>query len=355
MPPAPQNAAAPAPGGTTVGKPVASAPEVSAEAAAFPVPEPLAFVRDGQIFLLAPENNAPARITTMGNCRAPAWRRDGQRLAWIRDTAKTVTDARGERRPVGEVWLSDPSGTDLKRLVAGSANPISAVEWQEDGAGLIVVTPEFATSDGARLMDLNGLVAGKAVGCNGLWPCARASSPYIIEQHDYTRGYGAEEFFLLDSALKPVGYAPELTDLSVALEPGLQWAAIVEPDDANAAWADQRDRLYLLAHPRIEPADWLSRNAKGDAAAGKIVEAPGLPQRAELVYETARVITDVAWSWDGKYVAFVESDRMESADATHSVLYVVEVATRSVKPLLGNVAEPAWRPVPRDPSPTSGT
>jgi hypothetical protein len=291
----------------------------------------------------------------MGRCRAPAWRRDGQRLAWIRDTDKTVVDARGEGFVAGEVWLSDATGTELQKVSAGPANALSAVEWQEDGAGLLVRTPEFTTSDALRFMDFNGVATGKPVGCNGLWPCVRQSAPYLLEQHDYTRGYGAQEFFLANHALERVGYLPELTDLFAAVEPGLQWAAIVEPDDANVPWANQKDRLYLLSRPRVEAADWLQKNAKGDSAAGKIVEAPGLPARAELVYETQRVIGQVAWSWDGKYVAFVESDRTEAADPAQSVLYLLEVATRNVKPLLRHVSDPAWRPVPRDAPSPKGT
>jgi predicted small lipoprotein YifL len=348
QPPAATNAGPKADADAAAEQPRPSKGAPSADVSASAVPEALAFVRDGNVFILFPENNSPAQVTTMGNCRAPAWRRDGDRIAWVRDTDKTIADARGEERPIAEVWVSDPTGTDLEKLTAGPANPVSAVQWQEDGAGLIVVTPEFATSDGARLMNLHGLVSGEAVGCNGLWPAADPAAPYIIEQHDYTRGHGAEEIFLADHNLKRVGYAPELTDLAAAIEPGLGWAAIVEPDDANADWASQKDRLYLLAGPQIEDASWLQKNAKGDAAAGKVVEAPGLPARAELVYETAKVIGEVTWSWDGKYVAFVESERTESADARNSVLYVIEVATRSVKPLLRNVSEPTWRPVPGD-------
>lgn len=309
------------------------------------VPSPLTFVRGGNVYLLRPDSPEPVAMTTQGNCRTPAWSRDGRRLAYIHDLAATVEDVRGEQKPVSEVWVTDASGGSRRRVPLAARTTIVEMVWTPQGDSLMVTTAHAATSDGAWRLGLDGKSHGEPVGCNRLQACDRAESPYILEEHDYTRGWGAEEVFLVGPDLKHTAYATEMTDLMPTVSPHLDWAALVEPDDPDRPWTDQSDRLYLAAAPRFEPPDWLSRKVGVGPEETPASMKPQLPSRSVLVFGSVRALHSLAFSWDGKYLAFVAEERSPDSGTAQCKLYIISVPDGAVKLIVEDAREPAWKPV----------
>jgi hypothetical protein len=309
------------------------------------VPSPLTFVRGGNVYLLRPDSPEPLAMTTQGNCRTPAWSRDGRRLAYIHDLEATVEDVRGEQKPVSEVWVTDASGDSRHRVPLADRTTIAEMVWTPQGDALMVRTAHAATSDGAWRLGLDGKSHGEPVGCNRLQPCDRAESPYILEEHNYARGWGAEEVFLVGPDLKHTAYATEMTDLMPAISPHLDWAALVEPDDPDRPWTDQSDRLYLAATPRFEAPDALGKGTGRDPEESPASMKPQLPSRSLLMFESRRSLHSLAFSTDGKYLAFAAEERSVESGTSQCKLYVISVPDGAVKLIVEDAREPAWRPV----------
>ena len=134
-----------------------------------------------------------------------------------------------------------------------------------------------------------------------------------------------------------------MTDLSPLFSPDCHWAAVVEPDDAQADFAKRRDRLYLVSDPAFTDADWLEENAKGDSATAKIADPNGLPTRAVKAYETAGALGDLAWSPDNQWLAFTTEERTKSPDDSKAELWLLNLRTKQARLLLTGGAEPAWQ------------
>jgi hypothetical protein len=301
-------------------------------------PAAYAFVRDGYLFVSSQGTPDPQQVTAIGGCHSPAWARSGQLLAFVRNTKVMMSTAVGDA-PAAEVWMCKPDGADMRCVVSSSVEGVGAgiwaVAWTPDDAAIIVCDCQWATSGGAWRVELSGEISAGPVSCNGLSEVDRPGVAFAIEKHDYTRGYGAEEIFLVDSYLRPQAYATELTDLFPSLSPRLRWAAVTGLGGSSAV---------LIENPVFEGPGWLERNASGDATTGNVCRPAGLPRRARSVFESDGRICGVSWSWDDQYVGFTVLEEQDTEGSGPGDFWVVETETGKAWCALRNVSDVAWRP-----------
>ena len=310
------------------------------------VPAPLAFVHKGDIYLAIVGEATAKPLTHFGNCRCPAWSRDGTQLAFVRDHKDMLDTGAGEA-PAGEVWLCKADGSGARKLAESAKDRlgpgISGLAWDCDDKGIVAMAGLAATSGGLWHIALDGTVTGGKQGANMLQAVA---SGFAIAEHNYTRGYGAEEVFVIDGNLKQTGYATEMTDLFPVFSLDCALAAVVNPDNPKADKSDQKDCITLIAKPAFADAGWLEKNAKGDAAEGKIADPNGLPTRAVKAYESALPLGSLAFSPDGRRLAFVAEPRPGNEPSALAQVWLLDLRTREASLTLRDGAEPAWQPAP---------
>mgnify|MGYP002682456950 CR=1 FL=1 len=72
---------------------------------------------------------------------------------------------------------------------------------------------------------------------------------------------------------------------------------------------------------------------------------PQLPSRSLLMFESRRSLHSLAFSTDGKYLAFAAEERSVESGTSQCKLYVISVPDGAVKLIVEDAREPAWRPV----------
>ena len=85
----------------------------------------LAFVRANQIYTVAKSGGAVKQLTTVGKNYRPKWSPDGQRIAYIKETAAGAKD----------VWVMSATGA-AKTRVTHLGTVTAAASWSPDGSTL---------------------------------------------------------------------------------------------------------------------------------------------------------------------------------------------------------------------------
>jgi len=337
-------AASPSPGATPVATATAT-PAVTARATATPAVTAaptatpsaglgkLAFMRDGDIWVLDVGSGQERQLTSDGGNKEPRWSRDGRWLAF----------AKGE---AGAIWVMREDGSDAS-LVAESAR--AGIVWApgenrltyatgEGALGLVDVESgeqqEFALSDDeisrfAWLPDGKGLVLE-------LWERQELASPptaWIVKQGLWrvnTDGSGLVEVYsawdqqtltevdlgtlspdgrwltlwegFVSASLRADGLPLRIMPATGGQPQEIASTTLLRP--GFVAWAPQGDRLAVVEGAGRQT--WVNKQIV-------VMQPDGSDRR--LLTDTGRADLFPAWSPDGQRIAFTSGEGSQSMEA----------------------------------------
>jgi TolB protein len=270
----------------------------------------LAFVRDGQIWLVSSDGNDPVRLTAGPADDDPAWSPDGSKIAFTRRGAIHVMNADGSnvlrltRGPEARQPTWSPDG---RRLAYASLCPVGNAF---DGCVLIAATDPTDTTR-------------TRVGWPRGWHDSPAWSP------DGTRIAFSSDWAAFDFVADL--YVETLVDEKIAqLTFGFRsWDEGPIPRYEHPAWSPDGRQLAVIGCPTTyftcDSSDLLVMNADGSGVRRLTSPRAGTP----------------TWSPDGRTIALAVGARSSATSGTIEWIRV-DGSERGI--IVANGHSPAWRP-----------
>jgi len=308
--------------------------------ASSPASGQIAFVRDGNIWIMESDGSGQRQLTWSSRDELPAWSPDGSSIAFVRGTDE----------PTGEIHIINVDGTQDRQVpfplglaqMPGTAHEqtkyrILAVAWSPDGSDLAVAG--HANSDYPDLA--GGLNESQLFFVHPDGASQRRIGPLL---HGWTerlswRSDGAKllltQYYIQGaSSVKAIDVGTR-SYTNVQGQVGLTFAEWSQDGTSIAAGCPE-DQLHFAA-----PVD--------------LVVFKGLSgQRVNVT----RPDTDLTWprlflSWssDGKWLAYAIEDGLQYEGHARPILELVASSGGDVSSLAYNADQPAWRPTGSPPAP----
>ena len=328
----------------------------------------IAFVRDGDIWVMRADGTRQKRLTTTGDCSRPIWMKDGSAVIYSRAAEPDPTICRitiksgrygmltrgrnAALSPDGKWVALDRCLSDDKRLVllhnlktreerslirdASAFNRSSGPwvwGWTSGGDAVVVGGDNFtAASDAAfRLPVATGKLEYL---CGGYRPQNTRMGSVVTQVHSYYRDRSGANEFLFEAAV---------------------------PGPSNRQSRARRLTAWDMTEgsPRVSPSGRILAFSAADT--GFVNDDRWRGKSALIIYDLAgrssRVILErpnsesygpIAWSPDGRWLCFCKAVYVEDEPTPRrSSLWLIKPDGTGLRKIADNASEPAWSPVPR--------
>lgn len=290
----------------------------------------IAFVRDGDIWVMDADGGNARQLTSTAADHQPVWSPDGRRLAFLRGSRQLwVMDADGSdaRRVAFRLGLRAMPGTAHKKVTYS----IAALDWAPDGSKLAVAAHAYSaypsTAEGLNaaqiyLVRLKGTLQRRVgplvYGLPERLSWRPTGSQMLLTQY-YSMGYSSVKTFSLTKRRYSSTFGKTVV-LSKAV-----WS----PDGRRIAAERPDDQTYIGGSARLVVYD-ARTHARTDVLA------------VDRGYDWT--LLHASWSPDGAWLACAVGDRSLWDEDGVSGIEIVPAGGGSSALVMDDGGEPAWRP-----------